>query len=239
MIRKIITAFRLLFFDRDAFVKRLFTNYFGRFDIFIFYIKTKFQVYFLPQKKRLFIDLGSNVGQAYQFFRNIYPNNMYDYILVEPNKFCVEKLNKLIDCPNVEVIEAAAWVSDGKGLLYGLHESGNNLSLGASIIDDHKTKSYNIIKDSALKINTFIFSDLLNEKSEIYEEIIVKMHIESSEYDILENLIKNNNINLIDRLFVEFHSKWMKESDLKDMYKKRERKLIDTLPNYTNLHIWV
>jgi len=73
----------------------------------------------------------------------------------------------------------------------------------------------------------------------IYDEIIVKMDVESSEYDILEKLINDKNIILIDRLFVEFHSNWMKKSKLKDTYILREKKLVDTLPLYTKLHIWV
>ena len=73
----------------------------------------------------------------------------------------------------------------------------------------------------------------------IYDEIIVKMDVESSEYDILEKLINDKNIRLIDRLFVEFHSNWMKTSKVKDAYVLREKKLIDNLPLFTKLHIWV
>ena len=238
-MKKIITALKLLLFDRQGLIKRIFWFYYGRFDIFIFYIITKFRSYFLRKKKRLFIDLGANVGQAYQFFKGIYPNSCYDYILVEPNKFCVEKLRLLVESSNVEILEAAAWINNEKRLFYGLNESSNNTSLGASIIEDHNTISYNVQREKAILVETFDFSDFLLEQSVIYDEIIVKMDVESSEYDILERLINNNNIRLIDRLFVEFHSAYMKDSKEKNSYLLRERRLVDSLPLFTKLHIWV
>lgn len=239
MIRKCITAFKLLLFDRKSFIQRIFSGYFGRYDIFIFFIKTKIRSYFLRKKKRLFIDLGSNVGQAYRFFSSIYPNLHYDYILVEPNQSCVEKLKLLVDRKNVTILQAAAWIKKDKKLFYGIKESDNKTSLGASIIEDHKTKSYTIDKTSAFLVDTFDFSLFLLEKSRIYEEIIVKMDIESSEYDVLEKLISDMNIKLINRLFVEFHSNWMEESKIKDYYLLRERRLIEVLPKFTRLHIWI
>ena len=239
MAKKIITALRLLIFDRQKFIKVLFSNYFGRYDIFIFYIKAKISSYFLTSKKRIFIDLGANIGQAYQFFNGIYPSKHYDYVLVEPNKFCIDKLKLLVGNSNVTILQSAAWIKKEQKLFYGVAESGNSTSLGASIITNHKTKSYNVQKETAVLVETFNFSNFLLEKSMIYDEIIVKMDVESSEYDILEKLINDKNIKLIDKLFVEFHSNWMKKSEEKDAYILREKKLIDTLPLYTKLYIWV
>ena len=239
MRKKIITALKLLIFDRKAFIQRIFSSYYGRYDIFILYVTQKFRSYFLSSRKRLFIDLGANIGQSYNFFKGIYPNKHYDYILVEPNKFCIEKLKFLANSSDVKIIQAAAWINEGQRLFYGIKESGKSTSLGASIIEDHKTISYNVQKDQASLVKTFDLSEFILDKSVIYNEIIVKMDVESSEYDILEKLIDNNNIRLIDRLFVEFHSNHMKNSKEKDSYLLRERKLIETLPLFTKLHIWV
>ena len=35
----------------------------------------------MTSKKRIFIDLGANIGQAFQFFKGIYPTKHYDYDL--------------------------------------------------------------------------------------------------------------------------------------------------------------
>ncbi len=239
MAKKIITALKLLIFDRQTFVKVFFSNYFGRYDIFIFYIKAKIRSYLLIKRKRIFIDLGANIGQAYNFFNSVYPNKHYDYVLVEPNKFCFDKLNLLACNNNVTILQSAAWIKKEKKLFYGVAESDNRTSLGASIMINHKTKSYDVQKEKAVLVEAFDFSNFLFEKSMIYDEIIVKMDVESSEYDLLEKLISDKNIKLIDRLFVEFHSNLMKKSEVKDQYVLRENKLIDTLPLYTKLHVWV
>jgi len=240
MIKKTITALRLLMFNRKGFFQRIFSGYFGRYDIFLFYSQAKIRSYFLPPKKRLFVDLGANIGQGYQFFNPIYPNKHYDYILVEPNHFCVDELKKKLNHKDgVTVLQAAAWINNGKKLFYGVAESGNNTTLGASIVKDHKTKTYDSNNETAVSVNTFDFSEFLFKKKEVYDEIIVKMDVESSEYDILEKLVNESSIKCIDRLFVEFHTNWMKESKSKDNYILREKELINILPKLTNFHIWV
>ena len=48
-------------------------------------------------KKGLFIDCGSNLGQGFSFFEQYFPLKTFDYILVEPNPFCKEELIKIIN----------------------------------------------------------------------------------------------------------------------------------------------
>ena len=48
-------------------------------------------------KKGLFIDCGSNLGQGFTFFEQYFPLKTFDYILVEPNPFCKEELIKKIN----------------------------------------------------------------------------------------------------------------------------------------------
>ncbi|MEE2700028.1 MAG: FkbM family methyltransferase [Bacteroidota bacterium] len=239
-MKKIITALNLLVFDRKGFIQRVLSGFFGRHDIFLFYVKAKIRSYFLRCKKRLFIDLGANIGQGYQFFRGIYPNRHYDYILVEPNKFCAERLNVLAKKEKrVIVLQAAAWTNNDMKLFYGIAESRNNTTLGASLVKEHKTKTYDSKDETAVLVETFDFSEFLFKKKEIYDEIIVKMDVESSEYDILEKLIDDSSIKCIDRLFVEFHTNWMKESEIKVSYEMRESELINILPKLTKFHVWV
>ena len=51
IIKKIVTVFKLLVFDRKSLVERIFFNYFGRFDIFLFYYVTKTRSFFCQGKK--------------------------------------------------------------------------------------------------------------------------------------------------------------------------------------------
>ena len=239
IIKKIVTVFKLLVFDRKSLVERIFFNYFGRFDIFLFYYVTKTRSFFLSRKKRLFIDLGSNTGQAYHFFSKIYPINNYDYILVEANINCVKILRNKIDHSNVKILNKAAWIEDGDKLLYGISESNNPLTEGASILKDHKNISYIADSNLAINVKTFDFSDFINHQRKEYSEIIVKMDIESSEYDVLEKLISDNNLKYISRIFIEFHSGWMKDSEKKAEFVKREKHLINEMPKHTKVHLWI
>ena len=67
---------------------------------------------------------------------------------------------------------------------------------GASILKDHKNISYIADSNLAINVKTFDFSDFINHQRKEYSEIIVKMDIESSEYDVLEKLISDNNLQI-------------------------------------------
>jgi hypothetical protein len=45
-------------------------------------------------EKRLLIDCLSNLGQGFYYLKKFYSLDKFDYILIEPNPFCVEKLSK-------------------------------------------------------------------------------------------------------------------------------------------------
>ena len=67
------------------------------------------------------------------------------------------KGRKLINNSNITILQAAAWIKKEQKLFYGIAESGNSTSLGASIIEDHKTISYNVEKETAVLVETFDF----------------------------------------------------------------------------------
>lgn len=47
------------------------------------------------KSKIVFIDVGANNGKAHRFFKKYFSVKRFDYILIEPNKFLKNKLNKL------------------------------------------------------------------------------------------------------------------------------------------------
>ena len=65
------------------------------------------------------------------------------------------------------------------------------------------------------------------------------MDIEDSELDLIQSLIKNHTINLINVLYVEFHSNYVKKSKFKKL-KSRENKIISYIKNKTDvtLRLW-
>lgn len=67
-------------------------------------------------------------------------------------------------------------------------------------------------------------SHLIEQAKDIYSTIVVKMDIESAEYDALEDLINVGLIDDIDHIYVEWHSRFF--SDDQRLYvKKREKKI--------------
>jgi hypothetical protein len=93
----------------------------------------------------LFIDCGSNVGQGFSYFRTYFPPEYFDYILVEPNPYCVGRLKTLASTlqANVRIIDAAAGTRTGEAKLYGLTEDERGkVSQGGSILKDHNSIYY-------------------------------------------------------------------------------------------------
>ncbi|KKJ76651.1 hypothetical protein WH95_12690 [Kiloniella litopenaei] len=189
-------------------------------------------------KKRLFIDCGSNLGQGFSFFRKYFPNQFYDYILLEPNPNCVSVLKeKYNHIKNLKIVEAAVWTADGDMNLFGLVEDNRgSQSDGASIIENHNSALYSSDSSKATKVKTIDFARLLREQTH-YDQIVVKMDIESSEYDVLEKLIKEELLDKIDFMFIEFHSQYM-TGNSKHIIEEREHKIKKYLNDRHKLYIW-
>ena len=238
ILRKIYNGFLLFKKSRKDFIKHLFRNYSGHASIYFIYMLFSVRKFFLKKnKKRIFIDCGSNLGQGFSFFKKIFPLNIYDYLLIEPNINCVKELtSRLGSEPNIKIINAAVWIKNGTVDLYGLNESNDIYTDGASIIDSHNSNYYKINKDKSTKVTSIDFSSLLNNYSS-YDEIVVKMDIESSEYEVLDKLIFDKTINLIETLFVEFHGYTFSEEKI-NFYKEKEKEYFKILPRHTRFIEW-
>jgi hypothetical protein len=62
------------------------------------------------------------------------------------------------------------------------------------------------------------------------------MDIEGAEVDLLEALLKNKTINLINILYLEFHSQYQTK-DLSLSTRRREKKILKDLSHKTNVNI--
>ena len=113
------------------------------------------------------------------------------------------------------------------------------LSDAATINEKHFSRIYKKNIDKAVEVECFDFIKMLKSLSK-YNNIIIKLDIESSEYSILENLIKNNkSIKNIRHIFVEFHAGYMSFFN-KIFYRYRERKIKNGLKkNEINFTEWI
>ncbi len=177
-------------------------------------------------QKGLFIDCGSNLGQGYTYFKDYFTPNLYDAILIEPNPNCMTVVReKFKSINNIEFIEAAAWINEDKLNFFGLVENERgDTSDGGSIIEDHNSTMYKADVDNSITVDSISFSKLIEDKKDLYDQIVVKMDIESAEYKVLEDLIKTDAIKYIDLMFIEFHHQYFK--DEQEDYIKLEKTLI-------------
>lgn len=204
-------------------------------------ISCRLKIYRELRKKGLFLDCGSNLGQGFSYFKEYFRPNLYDYILIEPNPYCALQLAKLKDrWEAIEIIEAAVSTKVDRVKFYGLTEDDRGkTSDGGSVLKDHNSSFYTADETKAIEVNTFSLSDLIQAKKANYSSIVLKLDIEGSEYEVLEDLIANNTHTCFDALYVEFHSQYMLEPK-RGIYKKRESEIIKRLKkDKVRCRIWV
>ena len=183
-------------------------------------------------QRGLFLDCGSNIGQGFEFFRQYYPNDLFDYILFEPNPYCFDVLSRkygALSEDGVQLRNVAVGVDDGEVDFYGLEiEKGGIYSVGGTVLQEHNSKVYKTPSTASLRVSSMNFSKLLSDilqKNE-YAAVILKLDIEGGEYPILDSLISNDLIFKLESIYVEFHSKSM-SSEFSSDYRNREKAFLN------------
>jgi FkbM family methyltransferase len=182
-------------------------------------------------QRGLFLDCGSNVGQGFEFFRRYYPNNLYDYILFEPNPYCFRVLNDKysgLESEGVHLKNVAVGVENTEVDFYGLEdEKGGLYSVGGSTLQEHNSKIHEKSNHASLRVPSIHFPDFLVDvlQRNDYSYVILKLDIEGGEYLVLESLVKANLISRFETIYVEFHSQYMNEK-FRKIYSAKEKKFM-------------
>lgn len=79
---------------------------------------------------------------------------------------------------------------------------------------------------SSYSINCLNLSEFIKNNFKESDKIIIKMDIEGAEYDVLEEMIKDNTIKWIDSIFIEFHSHFFNN---KEEIFEREKNIISKI----------
>ena len=192
-------------------------------------------------EKVLFADLGANLGQGYSWFSKHFNSANIYFELFEPNPNCYEHLMQIptVRSGSVKVHNVGVGATSGKFKFYGLAEDeGGKVSQGGSIVRDHNSWYSASVKES-MDVEIIRFSEYLIEKSKSYKKIIVKMDIEGAEVELLEAMIADKSIDLIDLLYVEFHSPFQ-EKGMSKITRKREDEIVRQLKlnDKVKLRIW-
>lgn len=189
--------------------------------------------------KVLFLDVGSNVGQGYSWFSRYYKQKNVTFELFEPNPNCFNELLKLpaVKSGGVKAHNCGVGVQSGAFKFYGLsNDEGGALSQGGSFVKEHNSDFYEASQSAAMDIEVIDFAEFLTEKSQEFDKVIVKMDIEGAEVDLLESMIGNKSIALIDILYVEFHSQYMKK-DQSEKVRRRESSILKSLKGTPELKV--
>ncbi len=181
-------------------------------------------------KRGLFIDCGTNLGQGYTFFKQYFTPKIYDAILIEPNPNCMAIVKKnFSNQSHITFMENAAWVNTEKLNFFGLVEDNRGkTSDGGSVLTNHNATFYEANKEQSIEVKALSLAELIKEKSKVYSQIIIKMDIESAEYEVLQDLINTKASEHISYMYIEFHSQYFAENEIKK-YKDLEIQLIKNL----------
>ena len=163
----------------------------------------------------IYIDAGGHTGQSIERFKQMSMDNPNSKIYsFECHPRCYEVL-KSYETNNIHVSNKAVWIEDGEieFFLDMLDEADNpvwphDYPGQASTISEVKAHrgidgQFNI--KSKVKVPCFDFSKWILENFKVEDYIFLKMDIEGSEYNVLEEMVKTGAINLINDLDIEFH----------------------------------
>ena len=169
--------------------------------------------------RKIFLDLGSYNGDTLKLFREKYPDGKnFKAFCFEPNRFLNFHYEKL-DC---EHINAAAWTHDGRVRFY----VGEKYIASTVMPNKHgRTKIFNkIVKNMVPCVD---FSLWLSKNVTPEDFVVCKIDIEGAEYDVLEKVIGDGNLNLIKKLYVDWHANKLDGFD-----KSRHDSILETLVNH-------
>ena len=222
----------LLILSKTTLVKTSNSTFFGLAGIF------KATDFFKPTlKKHIFLDCGSNLGQGFEHFSGVYKND-FEYILFEPNPYCYNILvEKYGEREDVKIRNVAVFNEE----CHKIFSFSSKYDVGGSLIVEHNSA---YPRDLAENENTETQCiNLIDQINMLHYEdsdrnIILKLDIESSEYDVLESMIESGTIFFVKKIYCEFHSQYM-DHDNKAIFYKRELAILDFCKKYAiPFEIW-
>lgn len=160
--------------------------------------------------RKIFLDCGAHKGESIDVFLRCFDkNNEFEIYSFEPNPQLKNYFKKYKKLDNFTFINKAVWIKDGFIDFYGLDE-GPRRDVGCTI---NKNK-IDISHNEPIRVESLSLSNWIKSNFNVEDYIILKLDIEGAEYDIINNMIKENTFDYINKFYVEFHVKWMKNTEI-------------------------
>jgi FkbM family methyltransferase len=190
---------------------------------------------------KVFLDLGTHYGQGLrEFIERFNINDSWRVYTFEANPITFEKYKKEFahQTPYVESCNAA--VSDHFGTITLNIETPPDedaTGQGSSIVpidnwDPWGNRSSGTHFHLQREVPCFDFSRFISDNFSKDDEIVVKMDIEGSEFDVLEKMILDGTIEYINHISVEWHARFFTNKEETEL---REKLLIEKLNSYSGL----
>lgn len=185
--------------------------------------------------KKIFLDCGTNLGQGLLKFIDMgVVDKSFKIHCFEPNPYAMSYSKKRFSNEkyqeySITFNEVAIWIEECRKKLtiesfdgeYVCQHTGEHLgydlkSGGATNIMEDEWSKPHYIKDTDLDktidVKCIDFSKYLQDNISDEDYVICKMDIEGAEYDVLGKLIDDNTINLIDKIYIEWHNHLLKSN---------------------------
>lgn len=169
----------------------------------------------------VFLDCGANNGQAYDYFSKIYPDTEWEYHLFEPNPNCCDFLKeRYLHKTNIKIYDTAAYINETP-ITFSF---SGGYDVGGTIIQQHNN-GYGVVRTNEKTIIPVNIVTHIQELKKQNKNVILKLDVESSEYDIMEVLISSKTIFLLQKIYCEFHSMYFNTED-RMKYLERENNIL-------------
>lgn len=192
--------------------------------------------------KNIFLDCGTHLCEGIvQFYNYGIINNSYKIYTFEANPAC-NILERIKQIPlDITAFNLAVWDSDGTVIFNQENHTKsrtNSPTDGYSDIDGWGSSVEGIGSthpgyETQVEIPSINFSRFVSElPRDAY--IICKMDIEGSEYRVLRKMISDHTISMINEIYIEFHSHWVREES-----KETEDRIIKQIKDLgVKVHSW-
>nr|NQU91753.1 FkbM family methyltransferase [Bacteroidota bacterium] len=171
----------------------------------VMYAKQALKYY--KSKRRVFIDCGANTGKVLEEF--ILKMKGFEFHAFEPQPELAltgKKITELYPDLPFKYYKEAVWIKDTELNFYLATQWGPNYKGGSTMMQGHTKNQTEIDYGNPVKVKAIDFSAWVKRSFMPDDYIIIKMDIEGAEYDVLEKMIKDNSLEYINELIIEFHN---------------------------------
>lgn len=149
--------------------------------------------------KKIFLDCGTHYGEGLNDFIQRYNiDKNWEVYSFEPNKYLWQEHFNNNPHTNIQYINKAIYIHDDT-IVFNIAYPNTDAS---SIYGKHIGDSlYNSVEVQCIDLSKFILDNFSKD-----DFIVVKMDIEGAEYEVLRKMIKDESLNYINDIYVEFHS---------------------------------